>query len=201
MKSIIYLSCFLLVMTSVYAITFTSKADIDLQSRYNILNPNLTGIPAECLLTNSWISQYRYNETTCRTINYTAFPTFETVNSTNAQRIRIQNSTIDFYNSTGSLSGKLYALTGSSMVLTTTLAVSGSFTSDNDIYTTGTGDDIWTGTGTQGASKAILYADGTLRLNGTAYAACTTTTRGSIMYNNTLEKHMGCNSTMWIALY
>lgn len=56
----------------VAAIPFTSKADIDLQSRYTILNINTTTIPSECLLTNSFVSFWGFANSTCRTLNYTA---------------------------------------------------------------------------------------------------------------------------------
>jgi hypothetical protein len=56
----------------------------------------------------------------------------------------------------------------SSSALTTAagFTASGTLTSDADIRTTGAGDDLWLGTGTQASSNFRAYADGTLCLQG-----------------------------------
>lgn len=72
MRKITAIFMLLLFIGSVSAISFTPKSDINLEGRYNIINPNTSALPAECLLTNSWISKFAYNSTVCRTMNYTA---------------------------------------------------------------------------------------------------------------------------------
>lgn len=69
MKQWIYIIFLIILSTAVAAIDFTSKANIDMQNRYNFIN---TINPLECMLTNSFITQYGYINATCRTLNYTA---------------------------------------------------------------------------------------------------------------------------------
>ena len=95
--TIILIMCALL-MPFASALVFTAKGDIDQQKRYAIINvtnvsavtyfgdgSRLTGINAtggvwngslnvECMLTNSFITYIGLYSTTCRTLNYTAFP-------------------------------------------------------------------------------------------------------------------------------
>lgn len=71
-KIIIYMVVLLATITAALAIAFTPKGDVDLQNRYGIVNGNVTYMPAECLLTNSWISYFNFANSTCRTINVTA---------------------------------------------------------------------------------------------------------------------------------
>lgn len=63
---------FLVAISSVLAISFTPKGDVDLQNRYTITNINTSTIPVECLLTNSWVSYWGFANSTCRTMNYSA---------------------------------------------------------------------------------------------------------------------------------
>lgn len=54
------------------------------------------------------------------------------------------------------------------------------------------------------ASNITMTINSYIRLNATSSiggVTCTTATEGAVTYNATLRRHIGCNSTHWVALY
>lgn len=69
MKKYLFPITFILVVGFVSAINF--YGDLDMKGNA-IKNVNASALPVSCTIANSWISQYSFSNSTCRTLNYTA---------------------------------------------------------------------------------------------------------------------------------
>lgn len=131
------------------------------------------------ILNHPAITGFTYSDWFNQKLNTTDDVRFNRINTTNVSGwITLNGQNITFFNTSNSGDTKLYITDGSTlrsskgMTISGTTYIGGSIESSSDIYTTGSGDDLWLGTNTQTSSKARIYANGTayldeLRINGT----------------------------------
>ncbi len=83
--------------------------------------------------------------------------------------IIMKNNTIEFYNISGTYKGKFWWQNDRTNTITSSMPIfsADSISSQSDLFTTGTGDDLWLGTSTLSIAEFRAYANGNLGLGNT----------------------------------